>query len=127
MSDFVDSQIFLIAWISVVQLLLIASFSRKHPITEGLGLVGVVTYVSVYWLSWNAFLSVTYWHGGEEVFNWSLSPWIPSITFYLAVFCLTLILGFLYSVWFSHSIYSMRQRIFFSIASIVVFIGTIFN
>ncbi|MFC5049102.1 hypothetical protein ACFPK9_00520 [Rubritalea spongiae] len=126
MSDFVDSLVHLLLWITTVQILFFASYSRIEPITENVGLMMVVILSGVSQILWNAFLAVSYWNGGERIFDWSMSPWIPSVGVYLSTTSLLIIVGLAISVFLSGSKYSLRQKIVFLVNSVVVTLGTLF-
>ena len=126
MGDFVQNLTYSAIWIISLQLLLVLSFSRRKPLSEAIILIPIILFIAIVHLLWNAYLRCTTWYGDEVVFDWSLDPYITSIAFYLGIVFVVVAIFLIVSAWRNPVNYSIRQKLFFTLALIVTISGDLY-
>ena len=116
-------QLFLILIVGFIGLAF--SFSRLNPIFESLVPVLASHYLIINTICWNSFLISTTWQGGEDLFRFSLSPFLPAASLMLGVFAIAAVLWAGISVLRSRVRRSKRQLLGFSVFSIATLLGLI--
>lgn len=106
----------LLSLLLMVSFFLLLSFSRSKPMTEGMVLVCAAHYLVINSICWNVFVSVTIWRGGEHVFRWTLSPWLPAVSFALGIVSTIAVLVAWIMAMRGAGRYSPRQRAAFTFA-----------
>jgi len=125
MGDFVHYLIYSAVWLLVLQVFLVLSFSRTRPVVEGIYLVPIIILVGVAHLLWLAFLTCQTWLPGEVIFDWSFSPPLSALTFYISIALTLTCICILASIWRNNGLYKLRQKLFFSSAILLTILGVL--
>ena len=123
----------LITW-SFPQLLLIlfvgfgflaVTFSRHNPMSEAFVLILAAHFVVINSLCWNAYLMMTTFKVGEEIFRFPFSPFLLAASFYLGIMAVFTVIAAWISVFRSARKYSRRQKWAFSVSCLTWLIGLV--
>lgn len=106
-------------------ILLAAAFSRTKPMSEAVVLILAAHYLAINTICWNAYLHTSVWQGGEDIFRFTFSPFLPAASFYLGVVATLAVIGVWISAFRSEHRYSRRQLWAFSASCLIFLTGLV--
>jgi hypothetical protein len=116
-------QLFLILLVGFAPLSL--AFSRSNPMSEAFVPILAAHYLVINSMCWNAFMQTTTWQRGEDLFRFTLSPFLPAASFYFGVLAILAVLSAWISVLIGVHRFARRQVWSFSASCITFLIGLV--
>ena len=116
-------ELFLILFVGFAFLLL--AYSRYNPMAEAFVPILAAHYLVINTMCWNACMLTTIWQGGEDLFRFTFSPFLPAASFYLGVLAILAVACTSISVLIRARQFSKRQLWAFSASCLTFLIGLV--
>lgn len=104
---------------------LVLAFSRSNPRSEALVPILAAHYLVINTICWNAFMATAVWVGNESIFQFTISPLLPAVSFYLGVFTILAVISTWISTIRRSNQLSRRQLWAFSASCLTFTVGLI--